>query len=168
MDFRLAVIQDLPQVKSMYMDIVASMNKNQILIWDEVYPCDFFEDDIKNNRLYLLLENAKIVSAFVLCDSNSGENHVKWENCSGKAGYLERLGVNTGCSGKGIGSLTLTKAKETAKALGYEYLRLFVAERNVPAIGLYMKNGFTRADGFYHEVIDETCILHEYGYEVRL
>lgn len=33
------------------------------------------------------------------------------------------------------------KAKETAKELGAEYLRLLVVDNNKPAIHLYMKNG---------------------------
>lgn len=27
------------------------MNENQIPIWDDIYPCEFFEGDIMNNRL---------------------------------------------------------------------------------------------------------------------
>lgn len=168
MDFRLAVIQDLPQIKSMYLEIIKNMNKNQIQIWDDIYPCEFFENDIKNNRLYLLLENSKIISAFALCDSNSGESHIKWENRESSAVYLDRFAVNGNYLKRGIGSLMLTKAKETAKALGSEYLRLFVVDVNIPAIRLYSKNGFTQANGVYDEIIDEKCILHEYGYEIKL
>jgi hypothetical protein len=31
-----------------------------------------------------------------------------------------------------------------------------------------MKNGFTKADGIYHEVIDENDSLDEYGFEITL
>lgn len=168
MNFRLATLHDLPQIKSMYQEIVKSMEEHQIQIWDDVYPCDFFEEDIRHQRLYLMLENTKIISAFALCDSNSGANEVRWENCCGKALYLDRLGVNVRHTRQGIGSLTLIKAKETAKALGSAYLRLFVVDINVPAIRLYTKNGFTKAEGFYDEVIDETSTLHEFGYEIKL
>ena len=168
MDFRLAVIQDLPQIKSMYRDIIRKMEENQIAIWDEVYPCDFFEEDIRENRLYLMLEGSEIVSAFALCGSSSGESRMDWEHPSGKALYLDRLGVHAGYQGKGVGGLALTKAKETARALGAEYLRLFVVDSNAPAIRLYSKNGFSRAPGIYYEVIDETCTLREYGFEAKL
>lgn len=82
--------------------------------------------------------------------------------------YLDRLGVNINYSRKGIGSLMLKKAKETAKNLGAEYLRLFVVDINEPAIQLYIKNGFTRVTGVYDEVIDDDLILYEYGFEVAL
>lgn len=168
MNFRLAVMQDLPQMKKMYGNLIQNMNENRIPIWDDIYPCEFFEEDIINKRLYLMLDNTEILSAFALCESSSGENAVEWKDRSGKALYLERFGVNADYSRKGIGSLMLTKAKETAKTLGAEYLRLFVVDINAPAIHLYTKNGFTRVKGIYDEVIDADCVLRQYGYELQL
>jgi ribosomal protein S18 acetylase RimI-like enzyme len=168
MDFRLAVIQDLPRIKAIYKDIIQNMNDNQIEIWDDIYPCEFFEKDIKNKQLYVLYDNIEIVSAFVLCSTNSGEKSMNWKDNAGKALYIDRLGRNVNYSGKGIGSYMLTKARETAKSLGAEYLRLFVVDINEPAIRLYTKNGFTKATGVYDEVIDDDLVLHEYGYEILL
>lgn len=68
----------------------------------------------------------------------------------------------------GIGSLALEKARETAKKLGAAYLRLFVVDINKPAIQLYIKNGFVKADGIYEEEFDDGFVLHEYGYETKL
>lgn len=64
MDFRLAVVQDLPQLKGMYKQIIENMNEQDIQIWDDVYPCEFFAEDIKNQRLYVLLNGSEIVSGF--------------------------------------------------------------------------------------------------------
>lgn len=50
---------------------------------------------------------------------------------------------------------------------GAEYLRLFVVDINQPAIKLYMKNGFKRANGIYDEQIDEEIVLHEFGFEIK-
>ena len=66
MEFTLAVMQDLEQLKSIYKEIIKNMNENGIQIWDDIYPCGFFEDDIKNKRLYLLKKNEEIISAFSL------------------------------------------------------------------------------------------------------
>ena len=139
MDFRQAVLQDLPQLKDMYKRIIKDMNEQNIQIWDDIYPCEFFEDDIKNNQLYIFLNNEEIVSAFVLSNTNSGETAVEWNNNHAKAVYIDRLGVNVKYSRKGIGSLILDKAKEIAKTLDAEYLRLFVVDINIPAIQLYTK-----------------------------
>lgn len=168
MDFRLAVMQDLPQLKAVYKEIIQDMNNNQIQIWDDIYPCEFFEEDIKNNRLYVLTNNDEIISAFVLCDTNAGEQAVEWKDKQRKVLYLDRLGVNVNYARRGIGSLMLDNAKKTAKNCGAEYLRLFVVDINKPAIRLYEKNGFTRVDGIYDEVIEDDFVLHEYGFETAL
>lgn len=167
MDFRLAVMQDLQPLKAVYKKMIKNMDDNNIQIWDDVYPLDFFEEDIKNNRLYVLYNKEELVSAFALCSTNSGERSLQWKDNEGKALYLDRFGVNVHYLRKGIGSVMLAKAKETAKALGVEYLRLFVVDINEPAIHLYDKNEFKKV-GTYDEVIDEDLVLHEYGYEIEL
>lgn len=169
MEFRLAVLQDLAEIKDMYMQIIENMNKQDIQIWDDIYPCEFFEEDIKNKQLYVLLnKNGMIVSAFVLHDAISKENTITWSDHYAKALYVDRLGVNVKCLKKGIASLMLNKAKEMAKTLGAEYLRLFVVDINKPAIQLYIKNGFIKADGVYDEIFDDGFVLHEYGYEIKI
>lgn len=166
MIFRLADMQDLQQLKVIYKKIIKHMEDNNIYIWDEVYPCDFFEEDIKNNRLYVLYDKNELVSAFALCDTNLGENSVKWNYDYDKFLYLDRFGVNINYLRKGIGSLMIDNAKKTAKNLGAKCLRLFVVDKNEPAIQLYVKNQFQKADGMYDEVIDDELVLHEYGYEL--
>lgn len=168
MFFRSAVMQDLPQLKAVYKSIIQNMDENQIRIWDDIYPCEFFEEDIKNNRLYVLFYNDELISAFALCEIHSGEKAVEWSDGAGKAMYIDRLGVNVNYSRMGMGSFMLEKAKETARRSGAEYLRLFVVDMNEPAVRLYNKNGFTKADGVYHEVIDADLVLHEYGFEAAL
>lgn len=167
MELRRAVIDDLPQIRAVYKEICWDMDRNGIQIWDEIYPGEVFGEDIENHRLYVLTEQKEIVSAFALCDSNSGADCLKWRNQNGKAIYLDRLGVNVNYKRKGIGSLALQKATALAGALGAWYLRLFVVDINHPAINLYLKNGFTKADGSYDEVIDEDLVLHEFGYEKK-
>ena len=93
---------------------------------------------------------------------------MEWRDNQDRALYLDRLGVNGNYARMGIGSFMLEKAKETAKNLGAEYLRLFVVDINEPAIRLYIKNGFIRGNGVYDEVIDDDLILHEYGFEAAL
>lgn len=139
MEFRLARLEDLKQLKIIYKEIIKNMNKNNIQIWDDIYPCEFFEDDINNKRLYVIANDEEIISAFALCDNNAGEAYVEWSEKSAKAMYIDRLGVNVEYSKKGIGQQMLNKAKEISKSLDAEYLRLFVVDINKPAIRLYQK-----------------------------
>ncbi|MCI8866194.1 MAG: GNAT family N-acetyltransferase [Lachnospiraceae bacterium] len=168
MEFRLAVMQDLEQLKDIYKEIIENMNGNGISIWDDIYPCEFFEEDIKNNRLYILSKDSEIISAFALCDTSIGENTVEWNDKHAKAMYLDRFGVNIKYSKKGIGNLMIAKAKEITRTLGAEYLRLFVVDINGPAIQLYHKNNFLKVNGVYDEVFDDGFILHEFGYEIKV
>ncbi|WP_295135494.1 GNAT family N-acetyltransferase [uncultured Catenibacterium sp.] len=168
MDFRQAVMQDLLQLKDMYKRIIKNMNEQNIQIWDDIYPCEFFEGDIKNNQLYILLNNGEIVSAFVLSDTNSGETAVEWNDNHAKAVYIDILGVNIKYLKKGLGNLMLDKAKEIAKTLNAEYLRLFVIDINIPAIQLYTKKEFIKVNGVYNEIFDDGFVLYEHGYEIKL
>ena len=79
--------------------------------------------------------------------------------------YIDRLGVNVDYLKQGIGGIMLEKAVELAKENGVEYLRLFIVDINQPAINLYIKNGFKKAEGIYDEIIDDNLTLHEYGFE---
>ena len=169
MDLRLANINDLSKLKTMYRNIIDNMIRNKISIWDEIYPCEFFSDDIENNRLYLLVEdNDDIVAAFALCESNAGESYVKWENANDKALYIDRFGVNIDYSRRGIGSIMLKHAITLSKQKKAKYLRLFVVDINKPAISIYLKNGFSQVDGIYEERIDDDRILREYGFEIEV
>ena len=167
MDFRLAVMNDLPQLKAVYGKIIEAMDINGIQIWDEVYPCEFFRSDIENECLYVLVEDNEIASAFALCNANAGEAYVAWENAQAKVVYLDRFGVNVNFSRKGIGSLMLTKAIILAREKGAAYVRLFVVDVNEPAINLYRKNGFKKVEGFYDEIVAPGQILHEFGFEIK-
>lgn len=165
MEFRLAVTDDLPQIKAVYTKIIERMDQSGIRIWDEIYPCEFFQEDIASKRLYVMTEKQDILAAFALCEQNVGEKHVKWTDGQGKALYLDRIGVNTAYLRRGIGSAMLSHAVALARNMGAKFLRLFVVDINRPAIDLYEKNGFQRAEGVYDEVIDEDLVLHEYGFE---
>ncbi len=168
MDFRPAVRQDLPRLKALYQRIVKNIGEQGIFIWDDIYPSEFFAEDIEKRQLYVLTDHEEIISAFALCDTNAGAKAVQWQENSAKALYIDRLGVNVRCAKRGIGSFMLAKAKEAAKASGVKYLRLFVVDVNEPAIKLYIKNGFIKAGGAFNEVFDGGFTLHEYGYEIEI
>ena len=139
MDFKLATLNDLPQLFDMYKEVVKYMDKIYINIWDEVYPFEFLKADIERKELYLLFDKDIIVSAFALCQKNEDDN-IGWNDKQAKAIYINRLGVNVNYLQLGIGSLMLNKAEEIAKQKEIKYLRLFVVDFNLPAINLYLKN----------------------------
>ncbi|MGI6510461.1 MAG: hypothetical protein ACOX1L_07830 [Erysipelotrichaceae bacterium] len=112
MEFRLAKEKDSGQLKDVYEKIIKEMNEANIQIWDNIYPCQFIEEDVKSKRLYIMLNDEEIISSFALCNTNTGEDSINWQSTSGKALYLDRFAVNVKYSKKGIGSLMLVMAKK--------------------------------------------------------
>lgn len=129
MKLRLANIDDLPVLKIMYKKIIDNMKKNDIDIWDDIYPIDFLENDIKNRDLYVLVKDNCIIAALALCENHSGERFVKWTCQDKKVMYINRLGVNVEYLRMGIGSLILNMVVEIARSHNIKYLRLFVKDR---------------------------------------
>ncbi len=167
MEFRAAVLADLPRIRQMYRRIVADMDQKGIGIWNEYYPFAYFEEDIQKGELFLLLEGEQLCGAFVLTGQADGQSAVEWADPAAKALYLDRLGIDPGCSGQGIGGQALVFAMDLAREKGAAWLRLFVVDRNRPARRLYRKTGFSQVPGVFEED-GGGCILHEYGYEIRL
>lgn len=168
MEFRKASIADLEEVKRVYSKIVQKMLAEGYTIWDEVYPTEFFEDDIKNDALYVLYDGATPVSAFALYDSTRGDDAVTWEKDGAAAFYLDRFGINVDYQRKGCSRTAFDNACDTARTLGAEYLRLFVVDENLPAISFYEKCGMKRVDGYFNDHILGNVVLKEYGYEIKL
>lgn len=169
MNLRLAAMSDLAKLKEIYKKIIENMNENGIEIWDDIYPCEYFVNDINNNSLYVLTNvKEEILGAFALCSSNAGEKHVAWENNNANAMYLDRLGVNVDFCKQGIGTALLHYAMEIGKQNSAEYIRLFVIDVNKAAINLYKKNKFIQAKGVYLEMIDEDLTFNEYGFEKKI
>ncbi|MOA00670.1 hypothetical protein D3C78_1200430 [compost metagenome] len=83
MDFsiRKANVNELDAVFSVYANAIVTMNENNILQWDEVYPSkqDIMED-IQGGQLYLVESDQNIVSVFVLNQDFDEEYELgKWD-----------------------------------------------------------------------------------------
>ncbi len=168
MEFRKLCAGELGTVQEVYRGICKRMRANGVALWDEEYPCEYLEQDVENDRLYALMDEGEILSAFALCAVNEGEEEIAWMEDTEAVRYVNRFGVNAAHAGRGIGQLMLEKAREEARRQGARYLRLFVVDFNVPAIRLYEKDGFLKAEGYYDMVLEDGRVLRQYGYEVRL
>lgn len=164
----LAKQEDLLEIKNIFHKIVNNMISNGITIWNEYYPIEVFEEDIRNNNLYLLKENDSILGAFVMYEHKDIETDVEWQEPSAKAFLLNRVGVNVDYLRKGIGQKLVEEASIIAKEKQAKYLRLLVVEENTPAIKLYEKCNFKRVNGIHEEKIRDDYSLFEYAYEKEI
>ena len=165
---RRAEMIDLPAAKEMYAALVARMDQEGWGVWDETYPRDFVEKDIERDQFYLLLEGDRLVGAFALPAHDNGEGDVPWQEPSAPARYLYRFGIAVEYGGQGLGKTSLGLIEELAKSFGAQYLRLYVAHENLPAMGLYQKAGFSQLPGEFGEVLEDGTRLFEYAFEKRL
>lgn len=165
---RRAEPSDLPAVKEMYAALVARMDQEGWGVWDETYPRDFVEKDIERGQFYLLLEGYRLAGAFALPAHDNGEGDVPWQEPSAPARYLYRFGIAVEYGGQGLGKTSLGLIEELAKSFGAQYLRLYVAHENLPAMGLYQKAGFSQLPGEFGEVLEDGTRLFEYAFEKRL
>ena len=167
-DVRLANSSDLPMIREFYKEIISYLNSKNIQIWDDVYPARCFEEDVASKRFYLCFEKKALACAFVLLESCKGEGAVVWESNGAKSLYLYRLAVRTDLLRSGLGTRAMRIAEDISREKGAQYLRLFVVDFNTPALKMYEKCGYKRAQGEYVDVFDGGVCLTEYGYEIKL
>ena len=160
--------KNLVDIKRMYIEIVNNMIDMGISIWNEYYPVEMFEEDIRKKNLYLLKNHDIIVGAFAIYEHKDIESDVKWKDSKAPAFLLNRVGVNVNYLRQGIGQKLVEEASILAKEKGAKYLRLLVVEENIPAIKLYEKCGFKRVEGIHEEKISDDYYHLEYAYEKEL
>ena len=168
MEFRPATEKDLPALKALYRVLVTNLDSKGIHIWDDAYPMEFLHMDLDKNRLWVLTDEEAPLGAVALCKTDPGKKFIQWENPEAPALYMARLGVALEKQRLGLGRILMDHALAAARAQGAEYLRLFVAECNAPAIRLYERMGFRQMPGLYELRIDESMVLYERGYEIAL
>ncbi len=171
MFFRLATKEDLPKIRETFHRLRRRMDADGISIWTKEYPTVPFENDIDLGRLYLLMsDGGELLAASALCAEAVGDAaaHFRWSKPEGNAVYIYRLGVSPDHPRQGIGSVLMENLKAAARALGADFLRVFVVDINRHAHPFYQKNGFIRVAGEYKDPVLPGRILTEYGYEVKL
>ena len=144
MIYRLGTIQDLNDICTLIEDAIIEMEKHGICQWDHIYPVrsDFYED-IKNNDLYVVLDEDKLVAFYVIskeCDEQYGNGCWKYEGDS--AYILHRFCVDPKVQNKGIGKAVLEHIEDQIKDMGYQSIRLDVFTKNPYTQRLYCHNGY--------------------------
>ncbi len=165
---RWATPSDLPRIQEMYTALVARMRRDGWDIWSDHYPREFVGEDIRLRRFFLLYEGDALCGAFALQEEDNGEGAVPWAEPAAPARYLYRFGLAAGFEGRGLGVQAMESVCRLAKRQGAEYLRLYAAAHNTPALGFYAKAGFTRMPGEYGEVLEDGTVLREYAFEKKL
>lgn len=137
----LATVGDIEQIHKLIVDRCNWFIKNNIKQWEiDYYPNkynnDYFEEQIKINKLYVARLNNKVVGAMLLKKTDSQY----WEN-NDNAFYIHHLVTSDNC--KGLGKILLDYAVDEAKKENKDYLRLDCWKANIKLNKYYEQNGFT-------------------------
>lgn len=144
MECCLAKFSDLETVCDIVGRAVEKMQKQGIDQWDELYPVyDDFKSDIENEEMYLVKNDGKIVSLFVLSKEIAPEyQDGAFEYRGDNYIVVHRLCVDPDIQGQGIGSKTVALINELAKQQSYQAIWLDAFSENPYALKMYEHNGY--------------------------
>lgn len=146
-DFRLANIEDLPDVLRLFKHAVSDMCVRGIQQWDEFYPTEqLLRGDIESRQMYVLVCDGIIVSAAVINEKqDEGYETADWTYKEEKVAVLHRVCVSPVQQNRGFGKETVLFAEKVMKDGGYTAVRLDAFSQNASALKLYEGLGYTRA-----------------------
>lgn len=149
--FSLANPDDIPEIVSIYNSLVGTSG----CTWDYDYPSrKTAESDIKNNWLYILRKNDKIVAVASVGELNELDD-LCWT--PQKPCELARIGVLSTMQKQGIGTIILKNILHAVKEKGYDGITMLVSKTNPAALALYEKNGFERCGEVFRFDIEFYC-----------
>lgn len=163
LNIRLATLNDLNDINLLFRKVVEDLhNIKKINMWNTEYPFCEFEKDIKNQCMYLIENENKIIGSFTLTQYDDPEYHaINWASNNKKWFYLNRLVILPSEQGKGYAKIAMKFIDEYAVQNNYEVVRLTVHKDNKYAIGLYEKFGFVKIENSYWVIGDKVFIGFE-------
>ena len=135
-------------VRNFYHSLIDNMKDSPYDIgWKkDIYPApEFLKESIRNEELYIGLNEDTIIAAMVLNNQcNEGYKKFNWQTkaSENEITVIHALGVHPSCSGRGYAKEMVKKAIQIAKNKRQKAIRLDVLGGNVPAERLYTSLGF--------------------------
>lgn len=135
--FRLAKLEEKNIISSLYESVKDSI----FCTWNEFYPdLDFIIDDIKNNCLYVLVDNNKIIGAASIVPINELDEESYWKEKNAKE--IARICINTSHQGCGLAKEMVKEIEVILKNKGIKAIHLLAAIHNIPACKTYKALGY--------------------------
>jgi len=155
-NFLLASPNDIPEIINIYHTLIGTPG----CTWGLDYPnLETAESDIKNESLYALKDDGKII-AVASAGAFNELGHLRWKPknpCE-----LARISVAPAMQRQGIGTIILQNAMNAVKNKGFDGIRMLVSKTNPAALSLYEKNGFERCGEVFMYDIDFYCYQIEF------
>lgn len=144
--YRTVSIDDLDDVFHLVENAIKQMEADNIHQWDSLYPTkEDFNNDIKENQLYVGTVNGEIVVIYVLNREFEEEyKNGKWQCITENFYIIHRLCVSPKFQKQGIAGTTLRHIENELKLIGADSIRLDVFSENPYALRLYINNGYKK------------------------
>lgn len=137
---RKADINDADEILGLYHSQIGTEG----CTWNEDYPSmiDIMED-IQSNSLYCFADENSMLVACAFAGESNELNDIEWNSVIKNYCDLARICVRREYQNKGIATLFLNNIIADLKLRGFDGIRLLVGKKNLSAIALYKKAGFT-------------------------
>lgn len=139
MDIGLAEKEDIQAIMHILEERCNWFKENGIDQWAnnylEKYNEDYFNDVMKNHKLYVVKQKNKVIGVFLLKENDK----IYWNN-EDFAYYIHHLATKIGYTG--IGTKILNFIEKLAKENSKKYIRLDCKKSNVELNRYYQKQGF--------------------------
>ncbi|MGL5479065.1 MAG: GNAT family N-acetyltransferase [Clostridium sp.] len=144
MKLRKATRDDLKNFEDI-LNRVLEVGKITGLNWTKNYPRKIhFEEDLKNDELYVLEDNKEIIGAVCLNDKyDINYNKINF-SYSKRALLIHRLMIDGKFSNKGYGKKMIREIEKFALDNGYDSIKLDTNEKNKIAQKLYFGSGYIK------------------------
>lgn len=132
-------IEDIPEIFNLYNEAIAYQKTVKGNLW-KGFEVSLVEQEIAENRHYVIKENHDIACTFVL----AFDDELIWKEANkDKAVYVHRIAVNPNYRGKGFVKIIINWLKENTEGFEIDYIRLDTESGNDRINQHYLNCGFT-------------------------
>ena len=148
---RRAKILEIPEILALTRACAADMISRGIYQWDDQYPSEnIFRKDIQLGRLFLRIEDEKLLGLIALCEDKDPEyEEVNWLTPDGRNLYVHRLAVHPRYQGFGYARQLMDFAEQYAREKEYTSIRLDTFSKNSRNQKFYERRGYTRLEEIF-------------------
>ena len=142
---------DIKKILSITSACAKDMSSKGVFQWNENYPNkEAFENDLKNNWLYVIALNEKTIGSISITPEMDEEyKSVKWLTSNSKNLYIHRLAVHPKMQGKGHAQQLMAFAENYAEQNNYRSIRLDTFSKNFRNQRFYEQRGYIRLENVY-------------------
>lgn len=148
---RKATEEDIESILEITKLCAKHMINQGVFQWNEQYPNrEVFKNDVKNNELYVLEKESKIVGCIVI-SSTMDEEYIPigWLTPSDKNIYIHRLAVHPLLQGNGFAQDLMFFAERFAREKGFTSIRLDTFSQNHRNQKFYELRGYQKLGSVY-------------------